>query len=119
MAMARLGKVARTPAAVVIGIAVGLIGFWVGAHIDTASNGEAGILIGYVAGAAGFLITLGFADDLLLRLRGRPSAVVVKRPSDFQWTEYLGISMDHKVVAMQFGAAAVLIAVALALVLFL
>lgn len=96
---------------------MGLVGYWVGAHLDTTNNGDAARLLGYLSGAVGFLITLGFANDVLLRLRGRPSATIVQRPEGKGWTEYLGISLDHKVVGVQFAVGAALIALALVLVL--
>lgn len=117
--MARLNALGRAPSAIVVGIAVGLVGYWVGAHLVTTNNGDAARLLGYLSGAATFLITLGFANDVVLRLRGRPSAVIIKRTEGKVWTEYLGISLDHKVVGVQFAVGAVLIALALVLVLVL
>jgi len=102
--------------AIVVGIVAGLVGYWVGAQLNTANGGDAAILLGYLSGAAGFLVTLGFANELLLRLRGRPSATHVQRTEGKGWTEYFGISLDHKVVGMQFAAGIVLIAVVLILV---
>jgi H+/Cl- antiporter ClcA len=107
----------RLTSAIVVGIVVGLVGYWIGAQLDTTNNGDAGILLAYLSGAAGFLITLGFGNDVLSRFRGRPSATIVKRTAGKGWTEYSGISLDHKVVAVQFAIGAVLIAVVLVLVL--
>ncbi len=89
----------------VVGIVVGAVAYWIGAQLETTDNGDAGILIGYLAGAAAFLITMGFANDVVLRLRGRPSASVIKTAETKGWTEFLGISLDHKVVGIQFGVA--------------
>jgi cytochrome c oxidase subunit 1 len=94
--------------ACIVGIVAGSVAYWVGAQLETTDNGDAGILLGYLVGAAAFLITLGFANDVILRLRGRPSASVVKAAESKGWTEYLGISLDHKVVGIQFGVAVVL-----------
>lgn len=115
--VARFNALGRAPSAIVVGIGLGLIGYWVGAHL--ASGGSAGDLLGYLSGAAGFLITLGFADNVLLRLRGRPTSTDVKRAAGKRRAEYLGISLDHKVVGMQFAVGAVLLAVALVLILVL
>jgi hypothetical protein len=109
----------RLASAIVVGISGGLVGYWAGSQLDVANNGDAGILIGYLSGAAGFLVTLGFANDVLLRLRSRPSSTIFKRTEGNGWTEYLGISLDHKVVGIQFAMPVVLIAVALILVLVL
>ncbi|HVC23016.1 MAG TPA: hypothetical protein VNH82_06280 [Candidatus Dormibacteraeota bacterium] len=106
----------RLGAAIVVGTAVGLVGFSAGSQLDVADNGNAAILIGFLSGAAGFLVTLGFASDVLLRFRGRPGSPNFKRSQGAGWTEYLGISLDHKVVGIQFALGAVLIAVALILV---
>ena len=92
----------------VVGIVAGVAAYWIGAQLDTTDNGDAGILLGYLVGSAAFLITLGFGNDLLLRLRGRPSASIVKTAESKGWTEYFGISLDHKVVGIQFGVAVVL-----------
>ncbi|MGH7667286.1 MAG: cytochrome c oxidase subunit I [Candidatus Dormibacteria bacterium] len=94
--------------ACIVGVVAGLVAYWIGAQIETTDNGDAGILMGYLVGAAGFLITLGFANDVILRLRGRPSASIVKTAETKGWTEYFGISLDHKVVGIQFGVAVVL-----------
>lgn len=40
---------------------VGLVGYRAGSQLDGVNNGDADILIGYLFGAAGFLVTLGFA----------------------------------------------------------
>jgi hypothetical protein len=106
----------RLASAIVVGVVVGLVGYWIGAQLDTANNGDAAILLGYLSGAVGFLITLGFADGVLLWLRGRRSATNVNRTEGKGWTEYFGISLDHKVVGMQFAVGIVLIAVVLVLV---
>ncbi len=94
--------------AAVVGICAGLIGYWIGAQIETTDNGTAGIILGYLIGAAGFLLTLGFANDPIQRLLGRPSASIVKHAERSNWTEYFGISMDHKVVGIQFGVVVLL-----------
>ena len=94
--------------ACIVGIVAGIIAYWVGAQLDTTDNGDAGILLGYIVGAAGFLITLGFANDVILRLRGRPSASLVKEAEGKGWTQYFGISLDHKVVGIQFAVGVVL-----------
>lgn len=109
----------RLASAIVVGTAVGLVGYWAGLQLDVVNNGDADILIGYLSGAAGFLVTLGFAGDVLLRLRGRPGSTIFRRTEGNGWTEYLGISLDNKVVGIQFAMGAVLIAVALILVLVL
>ena len=106
----------RLASAIVVGVVVGLVGYWIGAQLDTANNGDAAILLGYLSGAVGFLITLGFADGVLLWLRGRRSVTNVNRTEGKGWTEYFGISLDHKVVGMQFAVGIVLIAVVLVLV---
>ncbi|MGA7086838.1 MAG: hypothetical protein WA695_03615 [Candidatus Dormiibacterota bacterium] len=109
----------RLASAIVVGIVVGLVGYLVGSQLDVSDNGDAGILIGCLSGAAGFLVTLGFANDVLLRLRGRPRSTIFKRTESNGWAEYLGISLDHKVVGIQFAMAALLISVALILLLVL
>lgn len=109
----------RLASAIVVGIVVGLVGYWIGAQLDTANNGDADILLAYLSGAAGFLITLGIANDVVSGLRGRPSATIVRRNESQGWTEYLGISLDHKVVGIQIAMGAVLVAVVLILVLIL
>ena len=93
----------RLASAIVVGVVVGLVGYWIGAQLDTANNGDAAIL-------------LGFADGVLLWLRGWRSATNVNRTEGKGWTEYFGISLDHKVVGMQFAVGIVLIAVVLVLV---
>ncbi|MGH7641231.1 MAG: cytochrome c oxidase subunit I [Candidatus Dormibacteria bacterium] len=95
--------------ATIIGIVSGVIAYWIGAQLDTTDNGNAGVILGYLIGSAGFLITLGFANDVLRRLAGFPSATVVKHAERKGWTEYFGISLDHKVVGLQFGVAVVLL----------
>ena len=94
--------------ACVVGIVAGVVAYWIGAQIETTDNGDAGILLGYVVGSAGFLLQLGFANDVIMRLRGRPSASIVKTAERKGWTEFFGISLDHKVVGIQFGVAVVL-----------
>ncbi|MHB1526887.1 MAG: cytochrome c oxidase subunit I [Candidatus Dormibacteria bacterium] len=94
--------------ACIAGIVAGLIAYWLGAHLDTTDNGDAGILLGYLVGSAAFLMTLGFANDIILRLRGRPSASIVKTAENNGWTRFFGISLDHKVVGVQFAVAVVL-----------
>ena len=94
--------------AIIVGIVVGAVAYWIGAQLDTTDNGNGGILLGYLVGSAGFLVTLGFANDVILRLRGRPSASIVKTAESKGWTEFFGISLDHKVVGIQFGVAVVL-----------
>ena len=94
--------------AVVVGTVAGIVAYWIGAQLETTDNGDAGILLGYLVGSAAFLITLGFANDLILRLRGRPSVSIVKTAESKGWTEYFGISLDHKVVGIQFAVGVVL-----------
>lgn len=93
--------------ACIVGIVAGSIAYWIGAQLDTTDNGDAGILMGYLVGAAGFLITMGFANSVILRLRGRPSATNVKTSENKGWKQYFGISLDHKVVGVQFGVAVI------------
>ncbi|HVA21884.1 MAG TPA: cbb3-type cytochrome c oxidase subunit I [Candidatus Micrarchaeia archaeon] len=100
--------------ATIIGIVTGLIGYWLGAQLETTDNGDAGILLGYLVGSVGFLVGLGFANELIPRLLGRPVSVEVKAdaveleaPSPRNWTRYFGISLDHKVVGIQFGVGVV------------
>ncbi len=91
----------------VVGTILGLCAYWLGAHLDTTDNGDAGILLGYVVGSASFLLALGFGNDLLRYLRGRPVAVEVKSTGTQSWTRYFGISLDHKVVGVQFGVGVI------------
>jgi cytochrome c oxidase subunit I len=93
--------------ATVVGIIAGVVAYWIGAQLDQTDNGDAGILMGYIVGAAAFLLTLGFANDPIRMLRGRPSVSVVKVKDAERrgWTEYFGISLDHKVVGIQFAVA--------------
>jgi cytochrome c oxidase subunit 1 len=95
--------------ACVVGIVAGVVAYWIGAQLDQTDNGDAGILLGYIVGAAGFMITMGFANDPVRRLMGRPSISVVKVKDAERkgWTEFFGISLDHKVVGIQFGVAVV------------
>ncbi|HVC38472.1 MAG TPA: hypothetical protein VNH20_00660 [Candidatus Dormibacteraeota bacterium] len=109
----------RTPAATVVGVAAGLLGYWVGSHLGSAPNGDAGRLLGYVSGSLGFLIALGFASELVLRLRGRPRATNIQVAGRRGWPEYLGISLNHKVVAMQFAVGLAVLVIALVLIRFL
>ncbi|MGC2192892.1 MAG: hypothetical protein WA751_11240 [Candidatus Dormiibacterota bacterium] len=106
----------RLSSAIVVGIVVGLVGYWAGAQLDTTTSGDAAILVAYFSGALAFLITLGFATDVLSRLRGRPGASNFNQDQSKGWTEYLGISLDYKVVAIQFAVGLALIAVVLVLV---
>ena len=94
--------------ACLVGIVAGVVAYWIGAQLDTTDNGDGGILLGYIVGAAGFLITMGFANDVVMRLRGRPSASIVKEAETKGWTEYFGISLDHKVVGIQFAVGVTL-----------
>ena len=89
--------------AILVGVAAGLVGYWIGAQLATGGPSDAAVFVGYVAGATGFIMTLGFAPELLSRLRGRPSATVVHRPGDRDSTEYFRISLDHKIVGVQFA----------------
>jgi ammonia channel protein AmtB len=106
----------RLSSAIVVGIVVGLVGYWAGAQLDATNTGDAAILVGYLSGATGFLVTLGFASEVVSRLRGRPGASNFKQVQSKGWTEYLGISLDYKVVAIQFAIGLALIAVVVVLV---
>jgi len=94
--------------ACIVGIVAGVVAYWIGAQLDTTDNGDGGILLGYIVGAAGFMVTFGFANDLILRLRGRPSVSIVKSSEGRTWTEYFSISLDHKVVGVQFAVGVTL-----------
>ena len=91
-----------------IGLVVGyLIGDWIGGHLATKLDfvgdidmNDASVYIGYILGTIGYLAGIGFLSYPLARMRGVPPTQGEK--TETGWKRYMGLSVDHKVIGLQY-----------------
>ena len=91
-----------------IGLVVGyLIGDWIGgqmAHrfdfVSAMDYNDISVFLGYILGTIGYITGIGFLSYPLARLRGVPPWQEAK--TDTGWKRYLGLSVDHKVIGLQY-----------------
>jgi cytochrome c oxidase subunit 1 len=98
---------------VLTGVALGLggyfLGAWIGRQITVGVDSQIGtnqndvaLILGYLFGAIGFLIGLGFLNYPLARLTGRPAALPKEEEESGGVGRYFRMNTDHKVVGLQY-----------------
>jgi len=91
-----------------IGLVVGYaIGDWIGGQMASRFDfvaamdyNDISVYLGYILGTIGYIAGLGFLSYPFARVRGVPPSQEPK--TDTGWKRYLGLSVDHKVIGLQY-----------------
>ena len=91
-----------------IGLVVGYaIGDWIGGQMASRFDfvaamdyNDISVFLGYILGTVGYIAGLGFLSYPFARVRGVPPSQEPK--TDTGWKRYLGLSVDHKVIGLQY-----------------
>jgi cytochrome c oxidase subunit 1 len=102
------------PTGLVTGIILAIPGYffgvWLGTLFGLFDDQNTGVILGYAFSVMGFLVGLGFLNYPIARLLGWPvqpitpysdagASMEARRAG---WTRYISLSLDHKVIGMQY-----------------
>ncbi len=94
------------PTNILTGIVLGVIGYWAGVQIGNGlgfnDSLNTGVLLGYTLGTVMFLVGIGFATYPLGRLFGWNTPVAPPYDEHTGVWRYLNLSLDHKVIGVQY-----------------